>query len=478
MIESLPTELRKILDGTPAFKNVCIVGGVVRDYLLHSWGRLDQEPKDTDVEVYGMDYDDVIAALQPWGKVDMVGKAFGVIKLFTESGRDYDFSIPRRESKEGAGHKGFKVAFDPTITPKEAAARRDFSFNSLAFDYHRRELLDFFNGVEDLRNGVLRHTSGAFAEDPLRVLRGLQFCGRYNLAADAGTVALCRSMKPGYQELPVERVREEWLKWAKLSQKPSAGLHFLRQTEWIDFFPELKALIDVPQEPEWHPEGDVWIHTLHCCDAMATIPEWKREGALDRATHMLAILCHDLAKPQCTAQLEKNGVLRWTAYGHEEAGGPIAQAFLEKLQMPQEVILRVVPLVMDHLAHITTKTDRSIRRLAKRLHPENLDGLWLVMAADHMGRPPLPQVIPQRVTDLRDRARSLGVDRKPPEPFLMGRDLVAMGMKPGKEMGEILKRAYEAQLDGEIISQESALAWFKTGAATNAPVENKTAPGV
>ena len=146
--------------------------------------------------------------------------------------------------------------------------------------------------------------------------------------------------------------------------------------------------------------------------------------------------------------------------------------------MPQEVILRVVPLVMDHLAHITTKTDRSIRRLAKRLHPENLDGLWLVMAADHMGRPPLPQVIPQRVTDLRDRARSLGVDRKPPEPFLMGRDLVAMGMKPGKEMGEILKRAYEAQLDGEIISQESALAWFKTGAATNAPVENKTAPGV
>lgn len=143
MIESLPSELRKILDGTPAFKNVCIVGGIVRDHLLHSWGRLDQEPKDTDVEVYGMDYDDVIAALQPWGKVDMVGKAFGVIKLFTESGRDYDFSIPRRESKEGAGHKGFKVAFDPTITPKEAAARRDFSFNSLAFDYHRRELLDF-----------------------------------------------------------------------------------------------------------------------------------------------------------------------------------------------------------------------------------------------------------------------------------------------------------------------------------------------
>jgi len=464
VIESLPSELREILDVAPAFKNVCIVGGFVRDHLLHSWGRLDREPKDIDVEVYGMDYDEAIAALQPWGKVDMVGKAFGVIKFSTKPGHDYDFSIPRRESKEGAGHKGFKVAFDPTITPKEAAARRDFTFNALAFDYHRRELLDFFNGVEDLRNGVLRHTSEAFGEDPLRVLRGMQFCGRYNLAADPATVDLCRSMKPGYKELPVERVREEWLKWAKLSQKPSAGLKFLRETEWIDFFPELKALIDVPQEPEWHPEGDVWIHTLHCCDAMATIPDWKQEEPLDRATHMLAILCHDFAKPQCTAQIEKGGRLRWTAHGHEEEGGPIAREFLEKLQMPQEVVERVVPLVVDHLAHITTRTDKSIRRLAKRLHPENLDGLWLVMAADHMGRPPLPQIVPPTVTELRDRAKSLGVDQKPPEAFLMGRDLIAMGMKPGKEMGQILKNAYEAQLDGEIISKESALDWLKRGA--------------
>src|SRR5436190_5217880 len=211
MIESFPTELLRVLRETPELKRAYLVGGCVRDWLL-------QVPtKDYDIEVFGLGYQDLAQALEQWGKVDFVGRSFGVVKLTLPSRRVYDFSIPRRDSKTAPGHKGFEVRFDPALTPAEAAARRDYTINSLMFDPRSNQLLDFFGGRNDLETRILRHTSAAFPEDPLRVLRGMQFAARFELTAAEETTTLARSIKSTYRELAKERVRDEWFKWAQKS---------------------------------------------------------------------------------------------------------------------------------------------------------------------------------------------------------------------------------------------------------------------
>src|SRR5580704_14009189 len=204
----VPPELERILRETPQLQRAYLVGGCVRDALAGL-----PEEKDFDVEVFGLDYEQLLAALAPWGRTDLVGRSFGVVKLSTGSGYNYDFTLPRKDSKVAAGHKGFDVAFDPAISLREAAARRDFTINSIMYDPRTRQVLDFFGGQADLQGGILRHTSAAFIEDPLRVLRGMQFAGRFELRAAPETLELSRCMKGSYTELAVERVREEWLKW-------------------------------------------------------------------------------------------------------------------------------------------------------------------------------------------------------------------------------------------------------------------------
>jgi tRNA nucleotidyltransferase (CCA-adding enzyme) len=431
-----------------------LVGGCVRDALA---GLPPQ--KDFDVEVFGLDYEQLMAALSRWGRTDLVGRSFGVVKLSTNSGRSYDFTLPRKDSKVAPGHKGFDVAFDPAISPRDAAARRDFTINSLMYDPRSRQTLDFFGGVADLEERILRHTSAAFAEDPLRVLRGMQFAGRFELRAAPETVALARQMKAGYAELAVERVREEWFKWASLSRLPSAGLRFLAQTEWIDHFPEIKALLGTPQEPEWHPEGDVFTHTCHCCDALARLPAWREAGVESKIVYMLAVLAHDFGKPATTQRAVKDGRERIVSPGHESAGVESAGTFLERIRAPLAVSQRVIPLVQNHLFHLQTISDRAVRRLARRLAPDNIEGLCLVMTADSIGRPPRPAEVPDNVKTLLARARELEVRQKPPSPILQGRHLLPLGLSPGPRLGTILANAYEAQLEGVFNDLEGALRW-------------------
>jgi len=311
-----------------------------------------------------------------------------------------------------------------------------------------------------LRNRVLRHTSAAFAEDPLRVLRGMQFAGRFDLTAAPETVEMCRRMKSACSELAVERVREEWFKWAQSSTVPSAGLRFLADTEWVDHFPEIKAMMGVAQEPDWHPEGDVFIHTCHCCDALARLAQWRAEDPQSRIVHMLAVLAHDFGKPATTQHAIKDGRMRIISPGHEEAGADLAAAFLERMRAPQAVQARVLPLVRHHLFHFQSMTDRAVRRLARRLEPENIQSLCLVMTADSMGRPPRPAVEPEFVRQLLARAHELQVRQKPPEPILMGRHLIELGLEPGKMFGTILRKAYEAQLEGAFLDLPQAWQWL------------------
>jgi tRNA nucleotidyltransferase (CCA-adding enzyme) len=455
-MDIVPPELEKILRETPHLKRAFPVGGCVRDALLQRSGM------DFDIEVYGLGYEDLVKALVPRGRTDLVGRSFGVVKLNTGSGFSYDFTLPRQDSKVGPGHKGFDTQFDPEITPEKAASRRDFTINSLMYDPRDKKVLDFVGGIEDLRNKILRHTSEAFPEDPLRVLRGMQFASRFDLTPDAQTVALCRSIKHSYPELAGQRVRDEWFKWAALSATPSRGLRFLIDTEWAEHFPEILAMVGTPQDPEWHPEGDVFVHTCHCCDAMARIPEWIAADAESRIVYMLAILAHDFGKAPTTHTAMHDGRLRIVSPGHEAVSGQLAKVFLARIQAPLAIQERVIPLAVNHLIHFQTLTDRAMRRLAKRLEPENIEGLGIVMTADAMGRPPKKvEGRPAHVEQLLAWAHRLEVKQKPPTPILMGRHLIETGMPPGPAFNPILEKAYEAQLEGAFFDLPQALAWLE-----------------
>jgi tRNA nucleotidyltransferase (CCA-adding enzyme) len=407
-----------------------------------------------------VDYETLERALSVHGRVDLVGKSFGVIKFTGQSGEQWDFSLPRRDSKMSIGHKGFQVEFEPDIEPREAASRRDFTINALMFDPRTGEYLDFFGGRNDLERRILRHTSPAFVEDPLRVLRGMQFAARFDLTPAPDTIELCRSIAATFSELAVERVGMEWFKWASGGNRPSAGLQFLRATGWLRHFPEIAILDGTPQDREWHPEGDVFTHTCHCCDALAELPEWQAADVTTRRVLMFAVLAHDFAKPQTTHEAERDGRMRIVSPGHEEQGGPLAEAFLTSIDAPNEIKERVAPLVMHHLAHLQAASARSVRRLANALKPATIDELSLVMIADQFGRPPKPRVVHAGVVELRARAEELRLSDAAPKPLLQGRHLIDRGLMPGKQFGTVLDAAFEAQLEGQFTDLAGALKWL------------------
>ena len=445
------------------------VGGCVRDFLLG------KEPKDCDVEVYHWTYEQLTQLLAVDGRVDLVGKSFGVVKFTAKTGRTYDVSIARRERKTigGSGHKAFEIDLDSDVTPREGAERRDFTINAMMVDPKSNTLHDYFGGLDDLHARILRHTSPQFPDDPLRVLRLFQFAGRFDMSAAPETLDLCRSLVDEYGTLSVERVREEWGKWAAHSTRPSRGLDVLQATGWIQHYPALAAMLHTQQDPIYHPEGvdefgesrpdSVWIHTKHCCDALARLPHWQNLEAEDRMVYMLATLCHDMGKPSCTTCefKERENRICIVSPGHDIVGGPIARQFLQEIGMPISVIERVVPLVENHMAHLNSGGPASIRRLAKRLEPENITGLALVMIADHFGRPPEPEIEPESIRTLLEKAADLKVQDSAPKPILLGRHLIALGLTPGPLFGEMLKAAYERQLNGDIQTQEEAIGWLK-----------------
>ncbi len=421
--------------------------------------------KDFDIEVLGVSGEQLASTLSRFGATDPVGKSFGVIKLRL-AGVDYDFSLPRRETKTGAGHRGFDVGVDPFLPIADALARRDFTLNAMALDPLTGELIDPHGGQIDLVAGVLRHTSSAFTEDPLRVLRAMQFAGRFNLVLAPETAALCRSISATYLELPVERVWVEWEKWAAHSRHPSAGLRVLQETGWIVHFPEIASLVGVPQEPEWHPEGDVFIHTCHCVDALAALPEWQELAPELRREVMFGVLAHDFGKPSTTRQEEKRGQLRWVSPGHEPAGGPLAEAFLARIGSPLDTRPFVRALVENHFAHLGWPADGEpnpalLRRLARRLAPASIAQLLLVLRADHLGRPPrLCAGTERRIAQLATAARELAIANAAPAPLLLGRHLLAAGLSPSPHFKAILHAAYEAQLDGAFADNAGATTWL------------------
>jgi tRNA nucleotidyltransferase (CCA-adding enzyme) len=455
----LPTDLVPVLQSLRAIGRPRLVGGCVRDW------RLGLTPKDYDVEVAdGADFAALERVLAPFGATDVVGRSFGVIKLRRADGGEYDFSLPRRESKTGAGHRGFRVAPDPSLSDAEAAARRDFTINAMAWDPFTEALIDPHGGERDLRAGLLRHVSAAFSEDPLRVLRAMQFAGRFGFKLAPETAALAQQIACTYAELPPERVWGEWVKWAEQSRHPAAGLRALNESGWLAHLPELAALVGCPQNPDWHPEGDVWVHTGHVVQALAADPAWLAAPAPHRRRVMLAALLHDIGKPACTAQVVREGRLVWTSPGHEAAGAPLAENCLRRLGAPGDDLATIPPLVANHMIAGTAQLgDAALRRLARRLAPANIADLALLMAADTRGRPPRqsPEIL-ARIATLAARADALAISDAAPRPLLLGRHLIARSQCPGPGFKAILDAAYEAQLDGAFSDESTALIWLNS----------------
>ena len=417
------------------------------------------QPKDWDLEVYGLEPATLRAILDRFGSVNVVGEAFTVYKI----GSDLDVSLPRRERKSGRGHRAFVIDGDPTMSVEEATLRRDFTVNAILQDPLTDELIDPFHGSADLKNGVLRAVSSdTFSEDSLRVLRAAQFAARFQFQIDEATVALCRQID--LSDLPPERIWGEIEKLLLLAERPSLGFQWLQKLTALErLFPEIASLIDVPQDPEWHPEGDVFIHTLLTIDRARELIEGLSYPR--RVTVMLAAVAHDFGKPPTTAFLEG----RWRSRGHEEAGVAPTESFLNRLNVHTiegyDVRTQVIALVREHLkpGEFYKKKeevgDGAFRRLARKCE---LDLLYRVASADSLGRN--AEWVPREKwydAEAQEwfiaRAKELEVTQAAPNPILLGRHLLELGVEPGPAMGELTRAVYEMQLDGRVTNLQEAI---------------------
>ncbi len=422
------------------------VGGFVRDRIL---GR---RSKDLDIEVFGIPQDALFALLRSLGRTEPVGQAFPVYKF-----GDVDVALPRRESKTGRGHKGFSVEGDHTMSFEDAARRRDFTINAIAWDPLTDEYLDPFNGRADLDHRLLRVVDRrTFADDSLRVLRAVQFAARFELSVEPETARICSAI--ALDDLPAERIWGEFEKLLLIADRPSRGLALARELGVIrQILPEMEPLYDCPQDPEWHPEGNVWIHTLMVIDQARHL---NRD--LDRprlAAVMLGAVCHDLGKPATTQTIDG----RIKSPNHEAMGVGPATAVLNRLNINSidgfDVRKQVLGIVAEHLRPMAffkarhTITDGAFRRLAQKV---DLELLVRFSRADCTGR--TGSFDCSGIEWFFEHAKSLGVEHKPPAPLLLGRHLIELGVQPGPRMGEILKVVYEAQLDGVVVTLDDAIA--------------------
>lgn len=423
-----------------------IVGGWVRDRLLGIDG------KDIDLEVFGIAAGPLKALLGAFGPVNTVGESFTVYKV-----ADLDVSLPRRESKSGRGHKAFAVTGDPSLSIEEAARRRDFTINAICWDPLNDEYIDPFGGRGDLGHRLIRAVDRrTFSEDSLRVLRAIQFAARFEFTIDPDTKLLCQTID--LDDLPAERIWGEIEKLLLKARRPSIGFELALELGIIEkLFPEMLTLVGCPQEPEWHPEGDVWVHTLLVIDEAR-----KRIDDIpypEQVTVMLGAVCHDLGKPSTTAVID--GRIR--SLEHEEEGVKPSIALLDRLNVHSmqgyDVRRQVLGIVANHLKpgmfykSEPKAGDGAFRRLAQKV---DLELLARVAKSDCEGRGGGFDC--SAMDWFVGRARELGVEHAAPAPLVLGRHLLELGMTPGPSVGDVLKEVYERQLDGTVTTFDDAFA--------------------
>lgn len=430
-----------------------VVGGFVRDALLGI------QSKDIDIELFAAHDPEALAQLlSAFGTVDRVGKSFGVYKLRTDD-IECDLSLPRTEQKSGTGHRGFTVETFTAFDFAKAARRRDFTVNAIGFDPVRKMVLDPYNGSEDLRNGRLRCVNPAtFVDDPLRLFRAIQFAARFHLTPDKQLITLAREMvRSGVlNELPKERIFDEWQKLLLKSDKPSIGFCWMERFGMLTLFPTLHALKGVPVNPLSHGVKDVLAHTLSALDCMAAERSGDAESDL---AMMLGILCHDIGKPYATRL--QNGIIK--APQHAIIGLDAALTLLTQLTNNKKLHTNVLNYVRYHgepkRLFEKKASDPEILQLSRQT---SIEKIIKISRCDHAR---------QNIADnagfdigewLTQKAERLGVYHHGPEPLLTGRDIIALGMVPSERFKTILDDALDAQIHQKFRTQEEGLAWLKT----------------
>ncbi len=431
---------------------VLAIGGAVRD------GFLGQCIKDVDCEVYNLSLQELENILKKFGPVRSVGKAFGVLRI---DGLAVDWSLPRTDA---VGRKPL-VVLNASLQYAVACRRRDLTINAIGIDLMTGELIDPCKGLDDLHNGILRSPDiQQFSADPLRLYRVMQFVSRFGMHVDDALNQVCSTMD--VSQVSRERIEQEWSKMLLLSARPSLGIRWLAALNRLsDLFPEIHALIHVPQRADYHPEGDVFEHTMQALDAAVhNLGECTTE--LEKRQLLYGVLCHDMGKPSTTMWDQE----RWRSPGHAQAGVAIARAFLKRITRENDLIKTVLTLVKHHMApgeFLRNKaSEGAYKKLALQLYPmTSLRMLIVVSFADRAGRNADGSGLPLTIRDttvqkFADRVHQLGIFERPEPAVLTGTDLMAM-YQPGPEFGLLLKRTYAYQIKHGIQDKESLLNYVK-----------------
>ena len=413
------------------------VGGFVCDKLLGT------ENKDIDIEVHGIAAEQLKRILEQVGEPLSFGCSFGIYSL---KGSGLDIAMPRKERATGLGHRDFEVDTDPFIGTAEAARRRDFTINAVMQDVLTGEITDPFGGCQDVKDRIIRHVDPkTFPEDPLRVLRAAQFASRFCFEIAPETVELCRNID--ISALSSERVEEEMKKALLKGRKPSVFFETLRTVDQLDvWFPEIGQLIGIEQDPKYHPEGDVWVHTMEVLDRAAEF----RDKVSEPYSFMLLALTHDLGKIKATEII--NG--RIHAYGHETLGLPTAEEFLRRIVHEKKVIDYVLNMLPLHMKPNMAAYSRSAVKSTNRMFDAAASPKDLVYFS--MSDKPVFSGDDPFTGDSEFLFERLKIyEETMAKPYVMGRDLKEAGLEPGEYFSELLEYAHKLRLAGT--DKETAL---------------------
>jgi tRNA nucleotidyltransferase (CCA-adding enzyme) len=415
-----------------------VVGGAVLDIIS------DQEVKDWDIEVFNLSYSQISSIAEELGKTDLIGQKFGVVKLNLD-GLDIELAIPRVENNIGPGHKDFDVEFVPNLLIPEAARRRDITINALYLGIKTKRIYDPYGGLRDYVVGNIDHIDPkTFIEDPLRAFRVMQLVARKGKRVTKECIDLCSTMKESCATLSGDAIYGEFVKMLMLSERPDRGLRFLEESGLVNLFPELSALIDCPQKPKWHPEGDVWTHTqLAVREAAIYRDELPEEW---RLPFMFGMLLHDVGKP---TTLDKE---KLSNHGHDIKGVPFARAFMERLTKNEKLIDKTLRIVKTHMrakSYLRPSTKASAWRKLHNKCPLQVLAYVSICDGDACNIDPSKRIGKENEA-FKECMRMHKVIGEHPEnipPVLMGRHLIVAGHKPGTKFGVMLNKAYEHQLE-------------------------------
>jgi tRNA nucleotidyltransferase (CCA-adding enzyme) len=426
-----------------------IVGGAVRDFLVGA------QVHDFDLEVTGVSVETFLG-MADW-IISPAGDRFGVW-LVSGLGETFEVALPQRRERFGPGHQDETAVIDTDLEISDSLSRRDFTMNAMAVQVLSGEFIDPFNGVDDLVAGTLRAVSTRnFADDPLRVLRGMQFAARFDLVADLLTAGSAFDNRGGFETLSPDRVRMEWVKWSK-AEFPAAGIRFLRMCGWHQCFPILGDLDDLEQDPVWHPEGDVLQHTIDALEAAAPVND---------PVVSFAVLLHDVGKVGTT---DTNDAGRIVSPGHAEEGADLVVDFFRsagwdiQTRVP-DMVQAVQALVSQHMRHVSwdgAPSRRAVRRMAVDVSPATVRQWAQVCIADVSGRGNAgTQDSIDVIIQAAEVAGDMDIIDDGPEQIVMGRHLIDAGFRPGVQMGEIIRQAFNAQVDGAFDNVDDGMAWVQ-----------------